>query len=137
MKVLLMLVLLALPLVAQDRSYAPRRIPAPPHLTENPDSRIASGLAQSLYGYPVNIGVDGIPAGSIVGLYGSNLKINSVDEVLILANGKEYSLRVSVNRTLFPRTEMMVFRLPPEITGEVLVSAIGLTYSNWVRFYVE
>lgn len=104
---------------------------------ENSDSHIASGIAQAPTGYPVIIGSEFVPRGSTVGLYGSSLKINGVDEVLILVKGKEYSLRAVVNRPFFPKLEMMTFRLPSEITGEVLVSAIGLTYSNWVKFYVE
>ena len=137
MKALLLLIILALPMTAQDRTYSPRRHPVPPLLLENADSRIASGLAQSPMGYPINISVDPIPRGSTVGLYGQFFKRNGVDEVLIMANGREYSLRATVTPELFPKLEKLVFRLPPEITGEVLVSAIGLTYSNWVKFYVE
>jgi hypothetical protein len=135
---LLLLFVLAIPAVsvAQDRSFSPRRLPLPPQLIENPDSHIASGIAQAPTGYPVIIGSESVPRGSTVGLYGSQLRINGIDEVLILANGKEYSLRVVVNRPFFPKLELMTFRLPPEITGEVLVSAIGLTYSNWVKFDV-
>lgn len=136
MKTLLLLIILALPMT-QDRAYSPRRHPVPPLLLENADSRIASGLAQSPMGYPINISVDPIPRGSTVGLYGQFFKQNGVDEVLIMNGAKEYSLRVVVTPELFPKLEKLVFRLPPEITGEVLVSAIGLTYSNWVRFYVE
>lgn len=132
-----MLCILALPAIAQDRSFSPRRLPLPPQLIENPDSHIASGIAQAPTGYPVIIGSESVPRGSNVGLYGSLLKQNGVNEVLIMANGKEYSLRVAVNPQLFPKLEMMTFKLPNEITGEVLVSAIGLTYSNWVKFYVE
>ncbi len=137
MKALLLLIILALPMTAQDRAYSPRHQTSPPRLLENPDSRIASGLAQSPYGYPINISVDPIPRGSIIGLYGMFLRRNGVNEVLIMANGREYSLRVVVMPELFPKLEKLVFKLPPEITGEVLVSAIGLTYSNWVKFYVE
>lgn len=137
MKALLLLIILALPLVAQDRSFSPRRLPLPPQLIENPDTHIASGLAQSPMGYPINISVDPIPRGSMVGLYGQFFKRNGVDEVLIISGAKEYSLRATVTPELFPKLEKLVFKLPPEITGEVLVSAIGLTYSNWVRFYVE
>jgi hypothetical protein len=136
MKALLLLIILAMPLVAQDRSFSPRRLPLPPQLIENPDTHIASGIAQAPTGYPVIIGSESVPRGSTVGLYGSQLRVNGIDEVLILANGKEYSLRVVVNRPFFPKLELMTFRLPPEITGEVLVSAIGLTYSNWVKFDV-
>lgn len=137
MKALLLLLILAMPLVAQDRSFSPRRLPLPPQLIENPDTHIASGIAQAPTGYPVIIGSESVPRGSTVGLYGSQLRINGIDEVLILVNGKEYSLRAAVSRSFFPKWELMTFRLPPEITGEVLVSAIGLTYSNWVKFYVE
>lgn len=123
--------------MTQDRTYSPRRHPVPPQLLENPDSHIASGLAQSPMGYPVIIGTDVVPRGSIVGLYGTLLKRNNVAEVLIVANGKEYSLKASAVPDLFPKLERVVFRLPPEITGEVLVRTTGLTESNWVRFFVE
>lgn len=139
MKVFLLLIMLTIPLVAQDRDMPAKRRATrlPPQLIENPDSHIASGIAQAPTGYPVIIGTDVVPHNSIIGLYGTLLKRNNVAEVLIMANGKGYSLRVAVNPQLFPKLEMMVFRLPPEITGEVLVRTAGLTESNWVRFYVE
>jgi hypothetical protein len=132
------LCMLAFTAVAQDRYIAQRRAQnLPPQLIENPDTHTASGLAQSPYDYPINIGVDPLPRGSIIGLYGMLLRRNGVSEVLIMNGTKEYSLRVAVNSELFPKLEKLVFKLPEDITGEVLVSAIGLTYSNWVRFYVE
>lgn len=133
-----LLCMLTITAVAQDRYVPARRSQnLPPQLLENPDSHIASGLAQSPYGYPINISIEPLPRGSVVGLYGMLLKRNGVHEVLIMANGKEYSLRVEVFSERFPKLEKLVFKLPHEISGEVLVSTVGLTRSNWVRFYVE
>lgn len=138
MKTLLLLIALTLPLIAQDRQVNSRRAyNLPPQLMEDTSTHTANGVAQAPTGYPVIIGSENVPRGSTVGLYGTLLKRNQVSEVLIIANGKEYSLRATVTSELFPKLEKLVFKLPPEITGEVLVSAIGLTYSNWVRFYAE
>lgn len=138
MKTLLLLTLLAFPLIAQDRQLSPRRnLPRAPQLMANEDG-YASGVAQSPYGYPVIIqGGDAIPSTSTVSLYGYSLRRNGVNEVLIIANRKEYSVPATVYNDLFPKLEKVAFRLPVDVTGEVWVSAIGLWHSNWVRFNVE
>ena len=94
MKTLLLLIILALPMTAQDRTYSPRRHPVPPLLLENADSRIASGIAQAPNGYPVILGSDVVPRGSTVGLYGQFFKQNGVDEVLIMAKCFDCRLRL-------------------------------------------
>lgn len=140
MKTLLLLFFLSVTVTAQDRYLeSPRQfaVRLPPQLMEGAGVT-ANGIAQAPNGEPAFIvGFNRIPAGSIIGLYGSMLQRNDVAEVLIMANGKEYALAVDVYSQVFPNLEMVVFRLPSAVTGEVWVRAAGLRESNFVRFFVE
>jgi hypothetical protein len=138
LSLLLILCALVLPLAAQERHVAPKRFAyLPPQLIENPDTHIASGLAQSPTGHPVYLDTGAAPRGSIVGVYGFLLKRNNVGSILLMMNGERFLVQAEVFPQFYPKLEMVVFRLPPNVTGEVAISAVGLTESNWVRFFVE
>lgn len=139
MKVLLILLLLFIPAIAQDRSLPSvrRTLRLPPQLIES-DDHMAQGLAQSPMGYPIVLG-DGfpIPSESIIGLYGESLLANDAEFVLLTTAQGEYTVAASAFLTMFPKLERIVFRLPEGASGEVWVRVIGMRESNSVRLNVE
>lgn len=140
MKVYLLVLLMILPVfaLAQDRGVQEIRSLKlqTPQLLEYPDLHIAAGIVQSPQGYAV-MTYDLIPAQSMMGLYGHSLKSNGVTKIVLQNQGGELILDVDV----WPgwlKTEMMTFRLPPEVHGEVWVKTVGrFDVSNTVRFFVE
>lgn len=141
MKVYLLVLLMILPVfaLAQDRSVQEIRSLKlqTPQLLEYPDLHIAAGIVQSPQGYPV-MTYDLIPAQSMIGLYGTSLRFNGVTKIVLQNQGGELLLDVDVWPVGWLKTEMMTFRLPPEVHGEVWVKTVGrFDVSNTVRFFVE
>lgn len=125
--------------LAQDRTVQEirsLRLQAP-QLLEYPDLHIAAGIVQSSQGYPV-MTYDLIPAQSLIGLYGLSLKSNGVTKIILQNQGEELVVDVEVWPVGWLKLEMMTFRLPPEVHGEVWVKTMGrFDVSNTVRFFVE
>jgi hypothetical protein len=141
LKVYLLVLLMILPVfaLAQDRSVQEIRSLKlqTPQLLEYPDLHIAAGIVQSPQGYPV-MTYDLIPAQSTMGLYGHSLKSNGVTKIVLQNQGGELLLDVNVWPVGWLKLEMMTFRLPPEVHGEVWVKTVGrFDVSNTVRFFVE
>jgi hypothetical protein len=111
--------------------------PYTPQLLEYPDLHIAAGIVQSPQGYAV-MTYDLIPAQSLMGLYGQSLQVSGVTKAVIQHQGEELVLDVEVWPVGWLKIEVMTFRLPPEVHGEVWVKTMGrFDVSNTVRFFVE
>lgn len=140
-KNLLIMLMLLLSIVAfgQERKISEIRSlkPYTPQLLEYPDLHIAAGIAQSPQGYAV-MTYDLIPAQSLIGLYGQSLKSNEVTKIILQNQGGELVIDVDVWPVGWLKLEMVTFRLPPEVHGEVWVKTLGrFDVSNTVRFFVE
>ena len=142
LKVYLLVLLMILPVIglAQDRSVQGIRSlkSYTPQLLEYPGLHIAAGIVQSPQGYPV-MTYDLIPAQSLIGLYGQSLKVSGVTKALLQYQGEELVVDVEVWPVGWLKLEIMTFRLPPEVHGEVWVKTMGRfdNASNTVRFFVE
>jgi len=125
--------------LAQDRKVQEIRSlkPYTPQLLEYSDRHIAAGIVQSPQGYAV-MTYDLIPAQSLMGLYGQSLKVSGVTKAVIQNQGEEFIIDVQVWPVGWLKIEVMTFRLPPEVHGEVWVKTRGrFDVSNTVRFFVE
>lgn len=108
-----------------------------PQLLEYPDLGIAAGIAQSPSGLPVMMH-ELIPVQSRIGIYGKYLAGNGVRSVILQNQGREFVLEAEAWPAGFFKLEMLTFRLPVDVHGEVWVRTLGrLDQSNAVRFYVE
>ncbi len=126
----------ALCVVAQDRSLPSRRAfqSAPVFLTIT-GTQDAAGIAQSPQGHAVPLHIAPAPQWSLVGLYGRGFA--GVSLVMLWHDNGVTIAPVESVRSIFPGIEMIVFRLPAGVTGEVWITTIGRQSSNIVRLTVE
>ncbi len=144
MKTYLLILLMILPVfaLAQDRDVRVRSLKQPSSQLmgysnlDNSLIPIAAGIVQSPQGYALTTH-DLIPAESLIGLYGQSLIINGVQKALLQNQGAEIVVEAHTWPVGWLKIEMMTFRLPPGVRGEVLVKTLGRDASNTVRFFVE
>lgn len=123
---------------AQDRSlYELRKTWETPRLIEYEGlGGIAAGIAQSPEGYPVML-YEPLPVASTVGIYGNNLA--DVSEIQITTEeGRELRLPAVVFPMGFFKIDILHFRLPGDVRGEIWIKAVSRTReSNLVRLFVK
>lgn len=97
---------------------------------------IAAGIAQSPEGYPVML-YNPLPVGSLVSIYGNNLA--DVSEILITTEeGRELTVPFVILPMGYFKLEMLHFRLPVDVRGDVWLKAVSRTReSNLVRLLVK
>lgn len=124
---------------SQDRQLSTRRtFQAPPSLATLWDTDFAAGIAQTPYGYalPLSSG-DPIPASSNVGLFGHFFLNNGANKVLLWSNSVVIAVDAQAMTYPYPGLEMILFRLPENVHGEVWVTVAGRQVSNTARIIVE
>ena len=126
-------------LLIQDRQLAELRpaVRFTPTLFEMPNG-IAAGIAQYPQGYALPLSDTPVPSGSIVGIYGLSLTVNQTDSLVLWNEEKKTGIVVPVE--IWPYwfgMEIVTFRLPPDVHGEVKVWIAGRLASNRVRLVVE
>lgn len=137
MKTLALVLLLSLSVMAQDRQPGSTRraVPSVPVLMTIGDD-IASGFAQTPWGWPMMLYGGFVPPGSTVGIYGTSL--SGVAFVMIENDGRELVKPVVISSAGLLKLEMMVFRLPVGLSGEVRIRVVSrFNQSNMVRFWVQ
>lgn len=137
MKLFLLLLALTLPITAQERTLSHRRAIQPaPVLSTYTGTDDAAGVAQSPQGYALPLYAAPLPAGSRVSIYGRSL-VNSGGIVLLWHSGGILTVPATTARGLFPGVELVTFRVPEFVTGEVWVMVTGRQSSNLVRLQME
>ena len=122
--------------LAQDRTVPSRRVFQPsPQLSVIHDTDNAAGIAQTPYGHALTLGGP-IPAGSTVGVYGHFL-LRSANKVLLWSDGGVVVVDAETSRYPFFGLEMVTFRLPVDLRGDVWVTTVGRLNSNTVKIVVE
>lgn len=119
----------------QDRTPPLRRQFQPsPQLVTYPDTDNAAGIAQTPHGYALSLSGP-VPAGSIVGIYGYRLVSSSASKILLWSDTGVMVVDCDAWRYAF--FEMVTFRLPANLYGDVWVTTLGRQTSNTVRITIE
>ncbi len=123
---------------AQSRSPKPRRTAqTAPRLLTVTDTDLAAGLAQTPQGYPQSLGNGSIPAQSTIGIYGRFLVSSGADKVILWSDIGILVVDARASRNSFPGLDMIVFRLPANLHGDVWITTVGRQASNTVKITVE
>lgn len=134
----IIVVLLALFIAGHGQQAPPRRTVQPsPKLATLLDSDDAAGIAQAPNLDVIVLSGRPIPSGSTVGIYGSHLVKNNVTKLWLATDGVAQSVDAEAYSMRLPNLEIVVFRLPGNVRGEVWVTAAGRQISNPVRIIVE
>ena len=137
-KVIALLLFLSVAALAQDRVPPSRRTTTlSPQLTVITDTDHAAGFIQTSYGYPLALTGDLIPASSTVGIFGQYLTSNSTSKVSLWSDNGVQVVDATVWQYPFFGLEVLIFRLPVDLHGNVYVTTLGRQASNTVKITVE